>query len=174
MATENLAGEALAHARTKLAEHLAQITRCAALLNTDETWQRANAHANSIGNLILHLTGNVRQWILAGLGGETLVRNRPAEFAERGPLPTAEILGALAQTVARATEILARLDAKKLATRRTIQGYEVSGLIAVFHVVEHFAFHTGQIVHMTKVLKDVDLSLYDAEGHKCPGCGVAP
>jgi uncharacterized damage-inducible protein DinB len=174
MSTETLARESLAYARTKLTDHLAQVVRCVGLLGPDELWQRANAHTNSVGNLVLHLTGNVRQWIVGGLGGEQIERDRPAEFAERGPLPAAELLGGLEGTVGRALEVLAGLNAGVLEARHTIQGYGVSGLSAVFHVVEHFAFHTGQIVHMTKVLKDVDLSLYDAHGHKRPGQGATP
>lgn len=174
MNTPTLPRDFLAHAGTKLNEHLAQIVRCVGLLSTDEVWHRANEHTNSVGNLILHLTGNVRQWILAGLGREAVLRNRPAEFAERGPLPAAEILAPLQQAVARAVEVLADLDAAALEARYSIQGYDVSGLVVVFHVVEHFAFHTGQIVHVTKVLKNVDVSLYDADGHKRPGRGVAP
>jgi uncharacterized damage-inducible protein DinB len=174
MANVELAHDLLAHARAKLEEHMAQVARCAGLLSADELWHRDNEHTNSVGNLLLHLTGNVRQWILGGLGGQPVARNRPAEFAERGPLPVAPLVGALHEAIAQAGVILAKLDAAALAARRNIQGYEVSGQIAVCHVLEHFAFHTGQIVHMTKVLKNVDLSLYDAEGHKRPGGGVAP
>jgi uncharacterized damage-inducible protein DinB len=174
MNTQRLASDFLGHARAKLDEHAAQIARCVGLLSKDEMWHRANEHTNSIGNLVLHLTGNVRQWIIGGLDGQCVVRDRPAEFAERGPLPPEKIMSALQQTVARAGEILARLEPAALGTRYEIQGYDVNGQIAVCHVVEHFAFHTGQIVHITKVLKDVDLSLYDAEGHKRPGRGVAP
>jgi uncharacterized damage-inducible protein DinB len=174
MANADLAPGFLAHARTKLEEHMAQITRCVGLLSADELWHRANAHTNSVGNLLLHLTGNVRQWILGGLGGQSSARDRPAEFAERGPLPAAPLVVALQETIAQAGEILAKLDAAALETRRTIQGYDVSGQVAVCHVLEHFAFHTGQIVHMTKVLKNVDLSSYDAQGHKRPGRGMVP
>lgn len=174
MADVDLAHDFLAHARTKLEEHVAQIARSVELLNADETWHRTNQHTNSIGNLLLHLTGNVRQWLLGGLGGQPVTRNRPAEFAERGPLPGAPLVAALQETVARACEILTHLDAAALAARHNIQGYEVTGQVAVCHVLEHFAFHTGQIVHMTKALKNVDLSLYDAQGHKRPGRGMAP
>jgi uncharacterized damage-inducible protein DinB len=174
MDTPTLVRDFLDHARRKLTEHMAQIDRCSRLLGPDEMWQRVNEHTNSVGNLILHLTGNVRQWILTGLGGEPLIRDRPAEFAERGPRPTAEVVGALAQVVAWAGDILARLELSAVEARYTIQGYEVSGLVAVFHVIEHFAGHTGQIVHITKALKNVDLSVFDAQGHKRPGWGVAP
>jgi uncharacterized damage-inducible protein DinB len=174
MASRDLARGFLVHVSTKLAEHMAQVARCAELLSTDELWHRANEHANSVGNLILHLTGNVRQWILGGLGGQAVTRNRPAEFAARGPLPAGPLVAALQDTVTQARAILANLDEAALAARRNIQGYEVTGQVAVCHVLEHFAFHAGQIVHMTKVLKNVDLNLYDAEGHKRPGRSAAP
>jgi uncharacterized damage-inducible protein DinB len=81
-------------------------------------------------------------------------------------LPTAETVGLLEVTVRSACAIVARLDASALSVRRVIQGYDVSALVAVLHVVEHFSFHTGQIVHLTKVMKNVDLSIYDAAGHR--------
>lgn len=166
MTAADLGQEFVTYAREKLARQLGQILRGTRLLNEQEIWQRANAHCNSVGNLILHLTGNMHQWIVSGLGGEPLARNRSAEFAERGPLPTAAILASLESTVQRALAVLACLDTRQLAQRRTIQGYDVSALAAVFHAVEHFSGHTGQIVHLVKALKDVDLSLYDAEGHQ--------
>jgi uncharacterized damage-inducible protein DinB len=162
------------YACDKLTQHLAQIARCASLLDDEQVWHRANEHCNSVGNLILHLTGNVRQWVIAGLAGEPFNRDRPAEFAQRGPLPTAEILSNLESVVGRASEIIRGLDVAALTARRTIQGYDVSGVAAVFHIVEHFSGHAAQIVHMTKALKDVDVSLYDAQGHKRPGAGAAP
>jgi uncharacterized damage-inducible protein DinB len=169
MSSESVAREFTAYARTKLTAHLAQIVRCAGLLSEAELWQRANEHCNSVGNLILHLTGNVRQWIVGGIGGEPFTRDRPAEFAQRGPLPAAEITGALEDVVRRACAVIEGLDAGALGVRRTIQGYDVSTLVAVLHVVEHFSFHTGQIVQLTKVMRNVGLSLYDAEGHRLPG-----
>ena len=174
MSAEDLTRELTAYACAKLTSHLAQIVRCAGLLNEAELWQRANEHCNSVGNLILHLTGNIRQWIVAGIGGEPFRRDRPAEFAARGPRPAGEIVGALESTVRRAGAIIAGLDAEALGVRRTIQGYDVSALVAVWHVVEHCSFHTGQIVHLTKVMKNVDLSVYDAEGRRIAAHESAP
>jgi uncharacterized damage-inducible protein DinB len=156
----------LDYAREKLAVNLGQIVRCTRLLNNEQLWSRTNAHTNSVGNLLLHLAGNVRQWIVGGMGGREIQRNRPAEFAQRGPLPAAQVLPPLEETVRSAIEILAGFDADRLGEPRTIQGYQTSVAVAVMHVVEHFSFHTGQIVHITKALRDVDLSLYDEQGHK--------
>lgn len=92
MSSTDLAHEFVAYACEKLTQQLGQIVRCAGLLTEEEVWHRANEHTNSVGNLILHLTGNVRQWVVAGLGGAAFRRDRPAEFAQRGPLPIAEIV----------------------------------------------------------------------------------
>lgn len=155
----------------KLEQDCSQVVRCVRLLEPPEVWHRVNPRCNSVGNLVLHLTGNMRQWILSGVGGEPFERDRPAEFTERGPRPVEPLLAAFTQTVQRASEIIATLKAESLSIRRGIQGYEVSTLVAVFHAVEHFSFHTGQIVHMTKALKNVDLSLYDEQGRRFEGTG---
>lgn len=148
----------------KLRGDLAQLARCAGLLSDEQAWSRPNSHCNSVANLLLHLNGNVSQWIGGGIGGDAVSRDRPAEFAARGVRPVKPLVEALRQTVDRACEIIAGLDEPVLAQRRTIQQYEVSALEAVFHVVEHFSFHTGQIIQITKTLLDVDLSLYDPQG----------
>lgn len=151
-------------AARKLEKDRYQIERCCGLLSDAQLWQRANQHCNSVGNLVLHLTGNVGQWILAGLAAEPFRRDRPAEFAERGPLERSALLGRFNEVVTRATQVIRSLDAAALTREYVIQAYRVSGLLAAFHVAEHFSFHTGQIVHLTKAACDLDVSLYDAEG----------
>jgi uncharacterized damage-inducible protein DinB len=181
MSDSQLWADFVAYATTKLEQNLAQVSRCAGLLTHEELWRRANQHANSVGNLLLHLNGNVRQWIAAGVGGQPFHRNRPAEFAARAPQPADDALANLEQTVTAALRIIAALPSHKATVRRHIQDYEVSTQTAIFHVVEHFSFHTGQIVHATKLIKDVDLSLYDEQGrkyadqdHKRPGASRSP
>lgn len=173
--TENTAADFTAYAAEKIRLNLAQCVRCAALLSEPELWRRANEHCNSVGNLLLHLTGNVRQWILEGVAGETPLtpRDRPAEFAARGPLPHAQTVEPFREVLERAAAYVERISAAQLAEDRRIQGYAVSVQRAIFHVVEHLSFHTGQIVHITKVLKSADLSLYDALGRK-KGVGTGP
>ncbi|HEX6985514.1 MAG TPA: DUF1572 family protein [Planctomycetaceae bacterium] len=154
------------YATGRLGDCLSNVERCVGLLTAEQVWHRPNEASNSVGNLVLHLTGNVRQWIVAGLGGEPFDRDRPAEFAERGPLPTERILPPLRQTVERACDVIGGLTPEALLREYPIQGRTVTGLAATFHVVEHFSFHTGQVVSITKLLTGRDLSLYDAQGRR--------
>ena len=157
------------YAARKLEDHFAQISRCAGLLTTEQLWYRPNPRSNSVGNLLLHLTGNVRQWILNGLGGQPVSRDRQAEFDHRTPLPAAQALKPLESTIDEACRVIRNLGESELSKPYRIQEYDVAGVAAVMHVVEHFAFHTGQIVTTTKWLLDCDLSLYDEKGHRRDG-----
>ena len=161
-------------AANKLREQLGQIERCLAALDEAAVWSRANEHCNSVGNLVLHLTGNVRQWVLTALAGERFERDRAAEFAERGPLSGEALRMALADVVQRAADKIRQLDEGELARRHVIQDYDVGAVTVVFHVVEHFTLHAGQIVHMTKALRNSALSLYDERGRKLSGDDARP
>jgi len=152
----------IARSQHHLAEDfLPKIERCLGLLNDQQIWWRANEQSNSIGNLLLHLSGNVRQWIVCGLGDATDSRDRDSEFAQRGEIPRAELFDRLKRTVTEAVTVLARLDPDALLERHRIQGMEVSALEAVLHVVEHFSMHAGQILYITKQLTAHDLHFYD-------------
>ncbi len=164
-----LAAELLEYSQTKLTESVQQIERCLNLLTVEQVWHRPNEVSNAIGNLVIHLNGNVRQWIVAGLGGEEFARDRPAEFAQREAIATEQILSDLKATIERANAVIGSLTPERLVAQVTIQDYAVSGLAAVVHVVEHFALHTGQIVYATKILINQDLSLYDSQGHRIDG-----
>src|SRR6266446_7848955 len=155
----------IARAQHHLGEdYLPKIERCLGLLSDQQIWWRANEQSNSIGNLLLHLSGNVRQWIVCGLGDATDSRDRDSEFAQRGEVPRAELFARLKRTVDEAVATLARLDPDKLLEKHRIQGLEVSALEAVLHVVEHFSMHSGQIVLLTKQLTASDLRFYEFEG----------
>jgi uncharacterized damage-inducible protein DinB len=152
----------IAQSQHHLAEDfLPKIERCLGLLKDEQIWWRANEQSNSIGNLLLHLSGNVRQWIICGLGGANDSRDRDSEFAQRDEIPRAELFDRLKRTVDEAVAVLGRLDADALLAKHRIQGLEVSALEAVLHVVEHFSMHTGQIVLLTKQLTARDLYFYD-------------
>ncbi len=157
------------YACTKLDDSFAQIERCLNLLTVEQIWLRPIDVSNAIGNLVIHLNGNLRQWILAGLGDAPDDRDRQSEFDRREPLPTTEILAQLRGTLDQTQQVISGLQEAELSREVTVQGYRVSGLAAVFHVVEHFSLHTGQIVYATKLLINEDLSLYDHAGHRRDG-----
>ncbi len=144
----------------KLRQYLARIRACAALLDEQQIWQRPSDASNSIGNLCLHLAGNVRQWILHGVAGQPDVRRRDEEFAARGGIPKDELLRQLDAAVRAACETIEPLPHGRLLETIRPQNYEVTVLEAFYHVVEHFSGHTGQIIAATKALTGADLGFY--------------
>ena len=145
-------------------DYLPKIERCLELITDEQIWCRANPQSNSIGNLLLHLSGNLRQWIVTGLGGGTDARDRDSEFAQRDMIPRAELLAKLKETLGEADATLAVFDPNKLLDAYRIQGFEEKALDAILHVVEHFSMHTGQIILMSKMFAEVDLEFYDMSG----------
>lgn len=129
-------------------------------LTDDQIWWRPNDASNSIGNLMLHLNGNVQQWIVAAFSQLEDTRNRPQEFAEREHLPKSELIARLGATIERADGVLARLTEADLLATHTIQKYAVTGLFAVYQVVEHFALHYGQVLYIVKTVTAQDLGFY--------------
>ena len=140
-------------------DFLPKIERCLEELSEEDIWWRPNEASNSIGNLVLHLSGNVRQWIISGIGGAPDLRDRDQEFEQRAPISTERLLERLAATVREADAILAGLDPSSLLEQRRIQGFDLTVGEAVYHVVEHFATHTGQITLLTKQRIGKDLAL---------------
>jgi hypothetical protein len=162
-----LAKQFLAQARHSLrAQHLPRITLCLGTLSEKQIWWRPHPTSNGVGNLVLHLAGNVRQWIICGLGGQPDRRERDKEFSERGQIPRRALIQHLEGTVSEATRVLARLSVEDLADLHRIQGFRVKGFTAVGHVTEHFAYHTGQIIYATKLLRGIDLGLTKLPGEK--------
>jgi uncharacterized damage-inducible protein DinB len=123
-------------------------------------WLRGGESQNAVGNLLLHLTGNVRQWILAGVGGATIERNRDAEFSARGGAAPSILMGDLRSAVDAACKVFSELPPARLTESMKIQGHDVSVLEAIYHVVEHFSGHTGQIILLTKAFTASDLGFY--------------
>ena len=142
-------------------EFLPKIERCVALLSDEQIWWRPNEESNSIGNLLLHLCGNARQWIVCGLGAASDGRDRDSEFAQREIISRDELLALLRQTIQDVVATLAAFDPERLLERKTIQGLDVTALEAILHVVEHFAMHTGQIILLTKMIANSDLGFYE-------------
>lgn len=146
-----------------IASYLPRIERCLEGLSDHNVWWRANPESNSIGNLLLHLAGNVRQWIISGVGGTIDERQRQREFDEKGPVRCSELLSRLRMTLEEADRVLGDVNPETLLEHRHIQGCDVTVLEAIYHVVEHFSMHTGQIILLTKTWKG-DLGFYNMSG----------
>jgi uncharacterized damage-inducible protein DinB len=160
----------LRHTRFRLREdYLVKIAAALSELTDEQVWWRPNEASNSIGNLILHLAGNVRQWIIAGIGGEPNVRDRASEFAERRQIGKDALLELLTATLDEVDAALAKLEDDVVAAQSDAplqrecmpQGFAQTVLDAVFHVVEHFSYHTGQIVFIAKWKAADQVRLYD-------------
>lgn len=144
----------------KLKQCESRIEDCLNRLSEEQVWLRESDASNAVGNLVLHLAGNVRQWILSGVGGQPDVRNRDREFAARGDIERADLLERIRTTVQEATALIGGLTDERLAETVQIQNYEITVLEAVYHVVEHFAQHTAQIIFATKLMTNSDLGYY--------------
>ncbi|MBN8680225.1 MAG: DUF1572 family protein [Chitinophagales bacterium] len=137
-----------------------RIAKCLAELSEEELWQRPNEASNSVGNLMLHLCGNITQYILSSLAGRPDQRMRDAEFAAEGGYTKAELLQKLQETVNAATQVIRQASREEMLRERTVQGFQMSGIAIAVHVCEHYSYHTGQIAFWVKLLKSKDLGFY--------------
>lgn len=144
----------------KLAQLSSRIVDCLGRLDDDQIWSRGNENQNAVGNLVLHLCGNVHQWIVGGVAGKRDERDRDSEFAARGEISGGELAARLQAVVGEALEVMRSVSAARLGERICVQGYDVSVLEAIGHVTEHFSQHTGQILFATKLLTGADLGYY--------------
>jgi hypothetical protein len=150
----------LAHSAKQLRQMSGHIELCLNKLTEDEIWSRSSPHANSLGNLVLHLCGNVRQWICAGVGGEPDIRDRDSEFSACGGLGAGPLTARLKQTVEHAIEIIDAVTAERLLKEINPQNRPVTVLEAIYQVVGHFQQHAGQVIFATKLYAGEDLGLY--------------
>ncbi len=156
-----LSNEFLSYSHFKLFEqYWPRLQQCVRSLTPEQIWWRPNPACNSVGNLLLHLSGNVRQWLVASFNEEPDARNRPAEFSRTDGTGDVDPLAELTATMEEAEKVLRRLSEADLTRIYSIQGYTVSGLGAVYQVLEHFGLHYGQIVFITKMLTAEDLGFY--------------
>ena len=171
---ELLRRQFLDHSAAKLRQYTGRIETCLGMLNEEQVWARRGENENAVGNLVLHLCGNVRQWIVAGVGGEADHRQRDLEFSARGGVAIAALSSKLRATVEEACGVIERVSPSRFGERLSVQKYEVSVMEAIYHVVEHFAMHTGQIIFAAKLLTGADLGFYAhlnttaAHGQKTP------
>jgi uncharacterized damage-inducible protein DinB len=150
----------LDYSARKLRQAAGRIEDCLSRLTEDRIWARGAENENAAGNLVLHLSGNVRQWIVAGVGGKPDIRQRDAEFAARGGLAASTLAEHLRAIVDEAAGIIETLAPERLCQPLAVQSYNVTVLEAIYHVVEHFSGHTGQIIYATKLLSGEDLGYH--------------
>jgi len=150
METRDFSSAFASAARGILGEGMRKIEHCLDQLSDDQIWWRPGPHMNSIANLTLHLAGNLRQWIVAGIGGAKDVRNRPAEFSDRSKRPKVELLATLRNVVRDADKIFGGVGSDQLLSARRIQGFDTTVLDAIFSTIAHFRGHVQEIIHMTR------------------------
>jgi uncharacterized damage-inducible protein DinB len=160
MAADNFAKEFIAQAIFRMGENTPRIEKCLGQLHEDEVWKRPNDASNSVGNLVLHLCGNITQYIISALGNAPDIRERDTEFAAKGGHTKAELFAQLSATVAQAVGVLRETDEGQLLKVYSVQGFSLTGIGIILHVVEHYSYHTGQIAFWVKLLKDTDLGFY--------------
>ena len=156
----NQANEIISQAIYRLEENTPRVEKCLNELSEKEVWLKPNNSTNSVGNLILHLCGNITQYIISSLGNKDDTRIRDLEFTTSGGYNKSELLSKLNSTVTQAVDIINNLSEDELLRARSVQAYELSGTGILIHVVEHYSYHTGQIAFWTKLLKDKDLGFY--------------
>ncbi len=135
--------------------------KCLDFLTEEEIWYRPNDQSNSVGNLVLHLCGNVKQWLHATIGGEKDIRTRQAEFDERGPLPKDSLKEMVIELMQKSADILDDCTPEDLLCIYRVQGFEENGVGILIHVTEHFSYHVGQITYFVKAHKSMDVGYYE-------------
>jgi uncharacterized damage-inducible protein DinB len=144
----------------RMEENTPRIEKCLNELTEAELWQRPNPASNSVGNLILHLCGNITQYAIASLGNRHDQRDRDAEFAAEGGFSKKVLMEKLSNTVAEAVATIRAAGNDDMMRVRSVQGFRMSGIGIAVHVCEHYSYHTGQIAFWTKLLKNRDLGFY--------------
>lgn len=142
-------------------ESQARVNACLDRLSEAQVWQRPNAVSNSVGNLVLHLCGNIHQWVHHGLGGAADQRQRDREYEHAGPMPTDQLRLGFNQTLDEARRVIESLDPGGLLEPKPVQGFDETALSILIHVTEHLSYHTGQIVYITKALTGEQTGFYD-------------
>jgi uncharacterized damage-inducible protein DinB len=143
-----------------LHEYTKRVNTCLQLLTEEQAWQKPNASSNSITNLMLHLCGNMTQYVLSSLGGVPDNRERDKEFAADGGYTKDELFAKLSTIVSKVIEVIQQQDEPSLLKTRSVQGFSMTGLSIILHITEHYSYHTGQIALLTKLMTNKDLGFY--------------
>jgi len=144
----------------RIQENTPKIIKCLDELSEEQIWMRPNEASNSIGNIILHLCGNIRQYIISSLGYQPDIRERDKEFSAKGGYNKEELQNKLTATVEQAITTIGNVDENRLLKIHSVQGFNYSGIGIIIHVTEHYSYHTGQIIFWTKQLTAKDLGFY--------------
>jgi uncharacterized damage-inducible protein DinB len=155
-----LATDFIEQAVYRLDFSLEMIGKCFAQISEEEAWKQPNTSSNSIGTLIVHLCGNITQYIISSLGGNEDKRERDKEFATHGGYNKAALLNKLTTTLQEAKTVIRGMNSHELLKIRSVQGYQLTGTGSIVHVVEHLSYHTGQIALLTKLFVNKDLAFY--------------
>ena len=157
---EEFIKEFIAQVTHRIDENVQKLTKCLNELEESEIWKRPNQNSNSVGNIILHLCGNIRQYAISSLGHSKDVRERDREFLAEGGFSKTDLMQKFLSTIDEAKNIIQNISAEELLRKRQVQGYVHSGIGIIIHVTEHLSYHTGQIIFWTKLLKNKDLGFY--------------
>ena len=157
---EEFKKEFISQAIHRIDENTPKLIACFQELGEAHIWRRPNQHSNSVGNIILHLCGNIRQYAISSLGNRKDIRERDKEFSKDRCYTATELLKKLTDTLDEAKAIIQNVSEEELLRKRKVQGYTHSGIGIVIHVTEHYSYHTGQVIFWTKLLKDKDLGFY--------------
>src|SRR5579862_6848841 len=144
----------------RIDENTVKVKSCMKVLDDNEIWFQPNEHVNSVGNTILHLCGNIRQYVISSMGGRTDIRERDLEFSTRGGFTNAELILKLSETLEEAKSIIASSTEENLQRQQIVQKTSYSGIGIIVHITEHYSYHTGQIILLTKLFKNIDMGFY--------------
>ena len=141
-------------------ESLARLVSCLQKLSLEQIWFAPNENCNSVGNLVLHLEGNITQWIMSGLGNLPDQRSRPQEFVTNQDLKKEELIQRITRTINDSVTLVDSLDEADVMESRNVQVFEEDGISILIHVIEHTSYHTGQVTLLTKMMLNLDTGYY--------------
>jgi len=163
MSTNPVADNFLAYASTRLHQSQKTITACLDKLTDDQQHHRNGDHENSILNLLLHLEGNMRQWILHGIANQPDIRQRDEEFTLTPSITPTAARASFNRTLDESAAVIAALSPDRLLEvidpQPTSVWRNLTILESIFKVIGHVEMHTGQIILLTKQLAATDLDL---------------
>lgn len=156
MIYKNLTDAAIRHFKISRS----RIEKCFNEISNEQLWNDFNDNLVSIGNLVLHLNGNLTQYVISGLAGEEFYRERDKEFKDKPRLSKSELLNLFRVITEKCCEIFEDLSEEKIKKSYIVQGFNYNGAEIIMHVTEHLSYHVGQITFAVKLLNNKDLGYY--------------